>query len=66
MGDVLAGMIGALLARGLEVEEASIAGVMWHALAGQCAEQKRGANGLRSRDLIESLAEVETCYQDLR
>jgi len=64
MGDVLAGIIGSLLARQIPAKEASIAGVLWHALAGEVVQSVRSENGLRARDVIESLAEVERCYQD--
>ncbi len=63
MGDLLSGIIGALLARRLEPTLAATAGVLWHSMAGDCAVEKRTENGLRARDLIEALADVEraTC-----
>ncbi len=63
MGDVLAGVIGALLARGLSPEEAAEAGVLWHARAGDVAAERGTPTTLIARDVIAALAEVEkrTC-----
>ncbi|HVR33429.1 MAG TPA: NAD(P)H-hydrate dehydratase [Acidimicrobiia bacterium] len=41
-GDVLAGMIGALLARGLAGPEAARSGAYWHGIAGRKLQQQRG------------------------
>jgi NAD(P)H-hydrate epimerase len=59
MGDALAGVLGALLARGVSVFEAACAAVMWHARAGDRASQTHGINGLRARAVIEALPVVE-------
>jgi NAD(P)H-hydrate epimerase len=59
MGDVLAGVIGALLARGLETLEAARAGVLWHALAGDVAAARATQTSLTASDLVAALAEVE-------
>jgi NAD(P)H-hydrate epimerase len=59
MGDVLAGVIGALLARGLEPLEAARAGVLWHALAGDVAAARATQTSLTASDLVAALAEVE-------
>lgn len=59
MGDVLAGIIGALLARGLEPLEAARAGVLWHALAGDVAAARATQTSLTASDLVAALAEVE-------
>lgn len=63
MGDVLAGIVGALLARGLAPYEAACAAVIWHARAGDRAAVTSGHNGLRAGALIEALptVELETC-----
>jgi NAD(P)H-hydrate epimerase len=63
MGDVLAGIIGALLARGLSPEAAAAAGVLWHARAGDVAAERGTPTTLIARDVIAALAEAEkrTC-----
>lgn len=54
-GDVLTGVILALLARGLKPEHAAIAGVFFHGQAGDRAAVVRGMNGLIASDIIEYL-----------
>ncbi len=54
-GDVLSGVIGALLAQGLFPFEASWAGVFWHGLAGDVAAGKLGSCGMLAGDIIECL-----------
>jgi NAD(P)H-hydrate epimerase len=63
MGDVLAGVIGALLARGLPPEQAARAGVLWHARAGDVALERGTEGSLLARDVIAALPEAErrTC-----
>ena len=55
-GDVLAGIIGGLLAQGLKPIEAAVIGVFWHGLAGDRAASSRhcGAS-LIAGDIIEAL-----------
>ena len=55
---MLAGVIGALLAKGVEPFEAACAGVRLHALAAIRAVALRGAEGLIASDVIEALAAV--------
>lgn len=55
-GDVLAGMIGSLLAQGLEPIKAAAIGVYWHGLAGDTAASLRhSAASLIAGDIIEAL-----------
>ncbi len=54
MGDVLTGVIAALLAQGLRTEEAAALGVFLHATAGDRAARK-GQRGLIATDLIAEL-----------
>jgi NAD(P)H-hydrate epimerase len=54
MGDVLCGLIAALLAQGLGPESAARAGVLVHALAGDRAAA-RGERGLAPGDLLAEL-----------
>lgn len=57
-GDVLAGIIGALLANGMAPSEAAQAGVLLHACAGDTAAERHGQAGLRPSDLIDAMGEV--------
>jgi len=57
-GDVLSGVIGAMVAQGLGLWEASLAGVVAHAAAGDLAAREKGERGLIASDLIERLPAV--------
>jgi ADP-dependent NAD(P)H-hydrate dehydratase / NAD(P)H-hydrate epimerase len=58
-GDVLAGAIGALMARGLEPFEAACTGVHAHVRAGRVAEARLGlAESVIASDVIEALPEA--------
>jgi len=57
MGDLLTGIIAALLAQGLSTEDAALAGVELHARAGDRAA-KRGERGLMASDLLAELRGV--------
>jgi hydroxyethylthiazole kinase-like uncharacterized protein yjeF len=54
MGDVLSGVIGGLLAQGLPLDAAALAGVCLHACAGDRAA-RQGERGLLARDVIAEL-----------
>jgi ADP-dependent NAD(P)H-hydrate dehydratase / NAD(P)H-hydrate epimerase len=54
-GDVLSGVIGALLAKGLDPFAAACAGVRRHAAAGRVAADEVGAAGVIARDVIAAL-----------
>ena len=54
-GDVLAGVIGGLLARGLEPRIAAAWGVWLHGAAGRIAASKIGPIGFLARDLPPEL-----------
>ncbi|MDN5869410.1 MAG: NAD(P)H-hydrate dehydratase [Nitrococcus sp.] len=54
MGDLLSGIIGALLAQGLDPETAAVSGVWLHALAADRAAAD-GERGLLATDLLEHL-----------
>jgi ADP-dependent NAD(P)H-hydrate dehydratase / NAD(P)H-hydrate epimerase len=54
-GDVLAGVIGALLAKGLEPFAAACAGVRLHLDAGRRAAVDRHADSVLARDVIDAL-----------
>lgn len=57
-GDVLAGIIGALLARGMRPAEAARVGVCIHGHAGDVAAAARGQESLIASDVIDGLASV--------
>jgi len=55
MGDVLGGMIAALLARGIDHFAAAIAGVYLHGFAGDMLKYEMGDTGLTAGDLAERI-----------
>jgi NAD(P)H-hydrate epimerase len=57
MGDVLTGIIAALLGQGLTLEQAAVVGVEVHARAGDLAAAD-GQRGLIASDLITALRAV--------
>jgi NAD(P)H-hydrate epimerase len=57
-GDVLTGVVGALLAQGLSPLDAAIAGVFLHGRAGARAGKTHGAPGTIASDLPEAIAAV--------
>jgi NAD(P)H-hydrate epimerase len=57
-GDVLSGVTGAMLAKGLDPFTAACAAVWLHAAAGSRAAGRRGADGMIARDVIEELPGV--------
>ncbi|MFB9274522.1 NAD(P)H-hydrate dehydratase [Cohnella cellulosilytica] len=55
-GDVLAGIVGSLLAQGFEAEKAAAVGVYWHGAAGDLAAAGRSSIGsLLAGDIVEAL-----------
>jgi hydroxyethylthiazole kinase-like uncharacterized protein yjeF len=54
-GDVLSGLIGALLAKGLDGFEASCLGALAHVLAAEAAAERWGADHVMAGDVIEAL-----------
>jgi NAD(P)H-hydrate epimerase len=54
-GDVLAGLIGSMLAQGLAPRDAAVAGVSIHAQAGLMVQARRGRAGALASDLIDAL-----------
>ncbi len=57
-GDVLAGMIGGLLAQGLDVFEASCVGVYLHGLAGDAAAGKYSEYGVTATGIIAQIEDI--------
>jgi NAD(P)H-hydrate epimerase len=58
MGDVLAGILGGLLAQGLSVEAAMELGVFIHGFAADRLVEERGPFGLIASDVIENLPQT--------
>ena len=57
-GDVLAGMVGSLLAQGMPPFEAAVAGVWLHGCAGTKAAKTLGESGMLSSDIIRAIPQV--------
>ena len=57
-GDMLAGMLGALISQGLSAENAACAAVFLHARAGEICGERMGERSVITTDLIETLPEV--------
>jgi NAD(P)H-hydrate epimerase len=55
MGDVLSGVLGALLAQHLTPQQAAALGVCLHSHAADCAAEEKGERGLLATDLIPLL-----------
>ena len=54
-GDVLTGIIGGLLAQGLDPFDAASCGVYLHGLAAQTITSERGPTGLLASEVVEAL-----------
>lgn len=63
-GDVLTGMIAALLAQGMEPEKAAVMGVYIHGLAGEAAARQYGEYSVLAADLIESIGSIMKKYHE--
>ena len=57
-GDVLSGIIGGLLAQGLNPLEATLIGCWWHGSAGDWQVKRSGEVGLTAGRLIEGISSV--------
>ncbi|MFY7653189.1 MAG: NAD(P)H-hydrate dehydratase [Chitinophagaceae bacterium] len=57
-GDVLAGMVGALLARGYAADKAALIAVYMHGLAGDLAAKQLGTIGMIAGDIVEKIPEA--------
>ena len=65
MGDILSGMIGGLLAQGLELERAAEAAVFIHARAADKAAEEQGERGMLASDVLHYLPELINPYMQL-
>ena len=57
-GDVLAGVVGGLLARGASPTAAAAWGVHIHALAGEVAAARHGVDGMIASDVVDALRQA--------
>ncbi len=64
MGDVLSGIIGALLGQGLDALTAAALGVYFHGLAGDAAAADKGEMGLNAGDIVDYLPHVLADYEE--
>jgi NAD(P)H-hydrate epimerase len=58
MGDVLAGLIGGLLAQGLSSESAALTGVCLHSLAADRAVREKGEMSLLATDVLPEMISI--------
>ncbi len=63
-GDVLTGIIGALLGQGVSAERAAVLGVLLHGMAGDAAAKRTGKTSLMASDLTEGLIEVLRAHEE--
>jgi len=54
-GDVLSGMVAALVSQGLPPFDAAWLGVFWHGLAGEMARQRHGSYGVLAGDMSDAV-----------
>ncbi len=62
-GDVLSGMIGALLAQGVEPFDAAALGAHLHGRAGEVAGEKLGLRAVLARDVLDALPAAVSEYE---
>ncbi len=58
MGDVLSGLLGALLAQGMAVDDAALLGTVMHSTAADMAVETTGRAGLLATDLIPYVQQI--------
>ena len=62
-GDVLAGMLGGLSARGLSGLELAVTAVYLHGLAGDSAALKYGKSSMLASDIVKGMTHVLKCHE---
>jgi len=64
MGDVLSGVIGALVANGLSLEDAAIASVLAHSKAGDNLSLENGEKGMLATDLLNEVRKIVNYHSE--
>jgi len=62
-GDVLAGIIGSLMAQGYHSADAAPLAVYLHGVAGDCMVKETGKAGLMAADLVEGIRRILGCKE---
>ena len=57
-GDVLTGLVAALVSRGYSVPAAAVVGMYLHGMAGDIAATRMGRESLMATDIIEAIPEA--------
>ena len=65
MGDVLTGVIAGLMAQGIASETAAALGVYLHGLAGDIATEALGMHGLIASDVLKTVPQAITSFENL-
>lgn len=65
-GDVLTGLLAALLAQGLTTLQAAILGTALHGIAGECVVRKKTAYGLVASDVTEALPQAFSLLESIK
>lgn len=60
MGDVLSGLLGALIVQGMSIDDAALLGTLLHSTAADQAVQKTGMRGLLATDLLAEVQQLMT------
>ena len=63
-GDILSGIIGAIVAQGFSPFDAACAGVYMHGLAGDAAAEKFGQEAMLPRDIIDCISDAFRILKD--
>lgn len=63
-GDVLTGIVTALIAQGYRPETAAISGVYIHGVAGELAEQQHGSYGVTAEDVADNIGRAIKLIMD--
>jgi NAD(P)H-hydrate epimerase len=62
-GDVLTGILAALLAQKYTATDAAILGVYVHGLAGDLAKKELGETGMKAGDIVQNLPHAFRCFE---